>query len=158
MPSGNAAAALVLSRLARLTGEARWRTAADLQLGYLAGATRTYPAGHGFAMLVFLEELWPSAELVCAARTMPEELAAFLREASRPELTVLVKTPETAKPLEELAPSRRPIRSGDRRPVLSMPERRLCPAGGQYFRSQTAAGTELRILPKGLRRTARFAA
>ena len=48
--------------------------------------------------------------------------------------------------------------SGDRRPVLSMPERRLCPAGGQYFRSQTAAGTELRILPKGLRRTARFAA
>ena len=66
--------------------------------------TRTYPAGHGFAMLVFLEELWPSAELVCAARTMPEELAAFLREASRPELTVLVKTPETAKPLEELAP------------------------------------------------------
>lgn len=104
MPSGNAAAALVLSRLARLTGEARWRTAADLQLGYLAGATRTYPAGHGFAMLVFLEELWPSAELVCAAQTMPEELAAFLREASRPELTVLVKTPETAKPLEELAP------------------------------------------------------
>ena len=104
MPSGNAAAALVLSRLARLTGEARWRTAADLQLGYLAGATRTYPAGHGFAMLVFLEELWPSAELVCAAQTMPEELTAFLREASRPELTVLVKTLETAKPLEELAP------------------------------------------------------
>ena len=45
-----------LSRLARLTGEARWRTAADLQLGYLAGAA-TYPAGRGFAMLVFLEEL-----------------------------------------------------------------------------------------------------
>ena len=104
MPSGNAAAALVLSRLARLTGEARWRTAADLQLGYLAGAAQTYPAGHGFAMLVFLEELWPSAELVCAARTVPEELTAFLREASRPELTVLVKTPETAKSLEELAP------------------------------------------------------
>ena len=34
----------------------------------------------------------------------PEEVAAFLREASRPELTVLVKPPETAKPLEELAP------------------------------------------------------
>ena len=31
-------------------------------------------------------------------RRAPEELAAFLREASRPELTVLVKTPETAKP------------------------------------------------------------
>ena len=55
-------------------------------------------------MLVFLEELWPSAELVCAARTVPEELTAFLREAFRPELTVLVKTPETAESLEELAP------------------------------------------------------
>ena len=93
-----------LARAGLALDEPRYRTAADLQLGYLAGATRTYPAGHGFAMLVFLEELWPSAELVCAARTMPEELAAFLREASRPELTVLVKTPETAKPLEELAP------------------------------------------------------
>ena len=50
------------------------------------------------------EELWPSAELVCAARTVPEELTAFLREAFRPELTVLVKTPETAESLEELAP------------------------------------------------------
>lgn len=108
MPSGNSVAALVLSRLARLTGAARWRTAADLQLAYLAGAVREYPAGYGFAMLVFLEELWPSAELVCTSRTVPEELAAFLREASRPELTVLVKTPETAKELEGLAPFTQP--------------------------------------------------
>ncbi len=104
MPSGNSVAALVLSRLARLTGVAHWRTAADLQLAYLAGAVREYPAGYGFAMLAFLEELWPSAELVCAARTVPGELTAFLGESSRPELTVLVKTPETAKGLEELAP------------------------------------------------------
>ena len=64
MPSGNSVAALVLSRLARLTGNGRIRTAADLQLSYLAGASREYPAGYGFAMLAFLEELWPSAELV----------------------------------------------------------------------------------------------
>ena len=104
MPSGNSVAALVLSRLARLTGEARWRAAAGLQLAYLAGAVRAYPAGYGFAMLAFLEELWPSAELVCAAQAVPEELTALLREASRPELTVLVKTPETAEALAELAP------------------------------------------------------
>lgn len=104
MPSGNSVSALVLSRLARLTGESRWRTAADLQLSYLAGAAQEYPAGYGFAMLAFLEELWPSAELVCASQTVPDELTAFLREASRPELTVLVKTPETAKALEQLAP------------------------------------------------------
>lgn len=104
MPSGNSAAGLVLSRLARLTGAARWRTAAELQLAYLAGAARDYPAGHGFAMLAFLEALWPSAQLVCASGTVPEELSAFLREASRPELTVLVKTPETAGALAKLAP------------------------------------------------------
>ena len=55
-------------------------------------------------MVGFLGERWAAAERVCAAPTVPEELTAFLREASRPELTVLVKTPETAKPLEELAP------------------------------------------------------
>ena len=38
MPSGNAMAALVLSRLARITGEGRWREAAELQLSWLAGA------------------------------------------------------------------------------------------------------------------------
>ena len=48
------------------------------------GPPGPYPAGHGFAMLVFLEELWPSAELVCAAQTMPEELAAFLRRPPGP--------------------------------------------------------------------------
>lgn len=87
----------------RLTGAARWRTAANLQMAYLASAVRKYPAGYGFAMLAFLEELWPTAELVCTAQVVPEELIAFLRENHRPELTVLVKTPETAEALEKLA-------------------------------------------------------
>lgn len=75
------------------------------------------------------------------------------------ELTVLVKTPETAKPLEELAPFTEayPIPETGVRYYLCRNGACARP-GGQYFRSQTAAGTELRILPKGLRRTARFAA
>ena len=104
MPSGNSVAALVLSRLARLTGETRWREAADLQLSWLAGAARDYPAGHSFAMLAFLEELWPTAELVVTARETPNELQTFLRETPRPELTVLVKTPRSANELAALAP------------------------------------------------------
>ena len=84
MPSGNSVAALVLSRLVRLTGETRWRKAADLQLSWLAGAARDYPAGHSFTMLTFLEELWPSAELVVTAQETPDELQAFLRETSHP--------------------------------------------------------------------------
>jgi len=103
MPSGNSAAALLFSRLARLTGEKSWRDASDLQLSWLAGAVQ-YPAGHSFAMLAFLEELWPSAELVAAARETPPELSSFLRETPCPELTVLVKTPETSGALAALAP------------------------------------------------------
>lgn len=104
MPSGNSAAALVLSRLARLTGEGRWRETADLQLRWLAGAAEDYPAGHSFSMLAFLEELWPSAELAAAAREIPEELRAFLQETPHPGLTVLVKTPENAGALAAAVP------------------------------------------------------
>ena len=104
MPSGHSVAALVLSRLSRLTGERRWREAADLQLSWLAGAARDYPSGHGFAMLVFLEELWPTAELVVTAQEPPEEFQAFLRGNPHPGLSVLVKTPENADALAALAP------------------------------------------------------
>ena len=104
MPSGNAAAALVLHRLARLTGEGRLREAAETQLSYLAGAVEDYPAGHSFTLLTLLEELWPTAELICAAKAPPEELAAFLREKPRPNLTVLVKTAENEARLAALAP------------------------------------------------------
>ncbi len=50
MPSGNSCAALALARLARLSGEARFREAADRQLAYVAGAVRENPVGHGFAL------------------------------------------------------------------------------------------------------------
>ncbi len=104
MPSGNSIAALVLFRLSRLTGKMRWREAADLQLSWLAGAAEGYPAGHSFAMLACLEELWPTAELVITAQKPPEELRGFLREAPRLGLTVLVKTQENAGTLAALAP------------------------------------------------------
>lgn len=104
IPSGNAAAALILSRLARLTGERQWREAADLQFSYLAGAVQDQPAGHSFTMLAMLEELWPSAELVCTCREVPAELTAFLRREPLSGLTTLVKTPENAAQLAALAP------------------------------------------------------
>ena len=104
MPSGNSVAALVLSRLARLTGEGRWREAAKLQLSWLAGAVWDYPAGHSFALLAFLEELWPTMELVVTAQGVPEELQAFLRENPRRSLTVLVKTRSNAGTLAAAAP------------------------------------------------------
>lgn len=104
LPSGNAVAALVLSRLARLTGEARWQEATDLQLAYLAGTIQDYPMGHSFTLLTLLETLWPTAELVCAAEKLPAELLAFLREKPRTGLSVLMKTAENQTHLAALAP------------------------------------------------------
>lgn len=104
MPSGNAVAALVLSRLGRLTGEQRWRAAAELQFQYLAGAIRHYPAGHSFTLLALLEELWPTGELVCTAEEVPEELFKFLREKPQSGLTILVKTQQNRERLAALAP------------------------------------------------------
>lgn len=104
IPSGNAVAALVLSRLARLTGAERFRAAKERQFRYLAGAIREYPAGHCFTLLALLEELWPTAELICTARGLPAELSDFLRREPRLNLTVLVKTPENEQKLAELAP------------------------------------------------------
>lgn len=104
MPSGNAVAALVFSRLARLTGETRWREAGRLQFSYLAIAVEPYPAGHSFTVLALLEELWPSTELVCTCKEIPAELTVCLRREARPGLSVLVKTPENQEALAALAP------------------------------------------------------
>jgi uncharacterized protein YyaL (SSP411 family) len=104
LPSGNAAAALVLSRLDRLTGESLWREAARLQFRYLAGAARRTPAAYCFSLLAMLEVLWPGAELICAAPEIPGELRAWLRRPSASHLAVLVKTPEIAALLSRIAP------------------------------------------------------
>ena len=103
MPSGNSVAALVFSRLARLTGDVYWKRMAELQAGWLAGAASETPMGHGFTMLALLEELWPTAELVCAAEKIPAELTDYLRRTGVPGLTVLVKTPDNAQRLSALA-------------------------------------------------------
>ena len=104
MPSGNAVAALVLSRLGRLTGKQNWRDTAALQFRYLSGAAQEYPLGHGFALLAFSEELWDAGELVCTSQSMPEELLSFLRQSKEGSLAVLLKTASNAQRLSALAP------------------------------------------------------
>ena len=104
MPSGNAVAALVFSRLSRLTGELRWQEAAETQLSYLSGAAAQYPSGHSFTMLALLETLWPTAELICTGRDVPPGLLDWLRVSPRFDLSVLVKTVENAEALSAVAP------------------------------------------------------
>lgn len=106
VPSGNSAAAMALERLAKLTGEERWRQAADRQFRFLAGAVRDYPAGHSFALAAMLDAIYPSRELICAGAEegVPEPLADYLRQSTADNLSVLIKTPATAGELEKTAP------------------------------------------------------
>lgn len=102
MPSGNAAAGLVLARLWKLTGDPVWQARADGQLAFLAGGAQAYPAGHCFSLLAMGEALYPSRELVCAAgRAIPDGLRTL---AERHRLHTLVKTRANAALLERLAP------------------------------------------------------
>ena len=105
LPSGNAAAALVLVRLAALTEKESWQQAAERQLRYLAGRMQDYPAGHSFSLLAMMEAFSPSARLLCvtAEPELPRELEALLKQHPQ-QLTILLKTPENAALLAELAP------------------------------------------------------
>ena len=104
MPSGNAVAALALSRLWRLTGETRWHSAAALQDRWLAGQAAQQPSGHAFALYHFSEILWSPGELICVGREAPDGLLPWLRKQASGSLAVLVKTAENAGRLATIAP------------------------------------------------------
>lgn len=105
IPSGNSVAAMVLQRLAHLTGEGKWQEAADRQMGFLADSIGEYPAGSCFGLLAMMDALYPHKELVCAATSgIPEELLAHLREKPADNLHILLKTKENAEALTQCAP------------------------------------------------------
>lgn len=105
MPSGNSAAAQLFVSLARLTGEERWRAAAEKQLEFMAGYGAEQPAGMAFALCAMMELIYPTKELVCAAVDEEEPaMLAAVRTKYAPELEVLLKTPSSAETLAAAAP------------------------------------------------------
>lgn len=105
IPSGNSVAAMVLQRLAALTGEGEWRQAAQRQMQFLANAVSDYPGSSCFGVLAMMDALYPHRELVCAASNgLPAELKAYLREHSADDLQILVKTADNAAVLARCAP------------------------------------------------------
>ncbi len=102
LPSGNAAAAWDLARLARLTGRQEYQRLAQRQMEFLAGSAGRYPMGRSFGLLAMMEELYPSRELVCVSR---EAVPDWLPElgGSR-HLYTLAKTWANSRGLGRLAP------------------------------------------------------
>lgn len=106
VPSGNSVAALILVRIARLTGEKKWTEYKERQLDFLCADTQRFPDGHSAALLAFMNEIYSSGELVCvtADTKVTAELESFLKENDFPLLSVLVKTKENQHALEKAAP------------------------------------------------------
>ncbi len=105
IPSGNSVAAMVLQKLASLTGEVRWQDAARRQIAYCAREISGYPAGYSYALLAIAEAVYPHRELVCTvSRRMTEKLRGELNSLSAQGMDILVKTKENAEELAEYAP------------------------------------------------------
>ncbi len=106
LPSGNAAAAHVLVKLAALTGDAKWTNAADNQLRFLAAASAATPSAHAFALSAMARVLYPSARLVCvsAKNEVPKELTALTISEQARNLSVLFVSPQNRGLLIDMVP------------------------------------------------------
>ena len=105
IPSGNSAAAMVLQRLAALTGESKWQSAAARQLDFLAASIAQYPAGSTYGVLAMMEALYPHRELICTVKDgLPEELERYLAEEPADAVQILLKTENSAAVLRQCAP------------------------------------------------------
>lgn len=105
IPSGNSVAAMVLQKLARLTGETKWQEACDRQMQYLTGEIKEYPAGYSFSLLAMTDALDSHRELVCAVKDQaPKEIKEYPGNHLSYGLSILVKTRDNAKRLAKCAP------------------------------------------------------
>ncbi len=80
-PSGNGVAAFALQRLAALTGDDRYRQAAERTLEVFYPTMREYPGGFGSLMLALEESLAPPTTVIL--RGEPQALARWTQTLSR---------------------------------------------------------------------------
>lgn len=108
LPAGNSVAALVLARLAHLTGDTSLAELAQRQLEAFAAEVARYPAGHTCFLLALEWALGPASEVVVAGSRGNDETERMLRllqEGYLPQTAVLFHPRESeGHDLEELAP------------------------------------------------------
>jgi uncharacterized protein YyaL (SSP411 family) len=105
VPSGNSAAGYVMQRLANLTANKKYIEFADKQLRFLAGQVKDFPSGHSFALIAFLQKLYPSKEIVCVVSENEDykELSDYLADHFEPNTTVLLKSEKNFEKVLEIA-------------------------------------------------------
>lgn len=128
VPSGNAVAAYVLGRIAKLTAEPEWEERARRQLAFLAATVKDYPAAHCFGLMAAQQELYPSKEVVCC---MPSErdigmLRSALALVFLPNTILLVKTKDNESGVNAIAPFARAYLVMESKPNFYICENKAC--------------------------------
>jgi uncharacterized protein YyaL (SSP411 family) len=105
IPSGNSVAAYVISRLYHLTGKIKWQNVLERQVSYLTQEVEKSPANYCFSLLAFQSILYPSTEIVCvsAEGSILEEIQ-ILQRSRKPDVSMILKTPQNEAALSEAAP------------------------------------------------------
>ncbi len=98
LPSGNSVAALVLAELGALTGERKFREAADRQAYFCRRAAQNAPAGNSFFLWAMLRKKAQSKLLVCVSADED-----FVMPQVRSDVHLMVKTAANAQILGEAA-------------------------------------------------------
>lgn len=104
MPSGNSVAAMVLERLAELTGEQLFSEAAYRQLMFMANQIKAYPAGYCYALISMSRLLYPHKELICTGSRIPDEVVNYIKTVPAHDISILYKSAENQKELAAVAP------------------------------------------------------
>jgi uncharacterized protein YyaL (SSP411 family) len=106
-PSGNSVAALVLLRLARITGDPALDRAADSLFRAFSGVVSRIPSAHTQILAALDFALGPTREIVVAGEPGDPEALAMLRVVAskfRPRQVVLWNRPDQARLLHSIAP------------------------------------------------------
>ena len=129
LPSGNSVALLNGLRLGRLTGDREMEDAARRGLAVPA-VLREHPSGFTFWMAAASFAVGPSQEVVLASPTddPPDEMIGALRSVYAPNAVLLLRTPETAGALDELAPFTAEQRPQDERATAYVCQDYVCNA------------------------------
>jgi uncharacterized protein YyaL (SSP411 family) len=115
VPSGGSTATLVLLRLAALTGEGRYRSAAEAAVGQVTAFVGRYPGGFANWLTVIDFALAPVAEIAIVgdpAEPSTRALVEVARDAYTPHRVVAVAAPERAPESRVALLHDRPLREG----------------------------------------------
>ena len=124
LPSGNGAAAYLFDLLGRMTGQQRWRDAAQTQLRFLASGSEPAPSGIVSGLNALLSLVYPTKELVCASENPPALLRSIAARHT-PELTVLLKRPDDNL-LSLAAPFTASLTQRDGKPTFYLCQNGVC--------------------------------